>query len=532
MFGIVSAPQLPPLIVQMQEPDFYPHSVSLPIRLVQTHISYVLLTGEFAYKIKKPLNLGFLDFSNLEKRRYFCYEELRLNQRLSPELYLDVLPIYLSGQTYRFGSTEEEGTEPVEYALLMREFSQESVFSRMFERNELNEEHFRRLAVLLARFHESARSDESVAANGTVKAITSTADGNYEIARRYIGRLQTENRFNKTKDFTDRFLQDHAEWFERRIAEGKIRECHGDVHLNNICMWRNQIQLFDCIEFDAKFRNIDILYEIAFLKMDLDFRSRRDFANIFLNAYLEQTEDYWGAALLPFYCSLRATVRAKVTSLILDEETVTEKQKQQAADDAEKYYELASMYADKRKGFILIMCGLSASGKTTAARILSPKLDAIHIRSDAVRKRLTGGQEIGAKNYGEGIYAPEITEQTYARLTEPGVFLAKQGNVVILDATFLKRKFRQRAMKQAESVGVDCRIVFCAAPVGVLEQRLINRSNDISDATIGVLHRQQAEMEHFDDSELPFVSSIDTTKDADAQIAELIRSESWTFKTS
>ncbi|HEY4491335.1 MAG TPA: hypothetical protein VI958_05010, partial [Acidobacteriota bacterium] len=201
--------ELPPLIRQMLRADFYPHPVVSPVALIQTHISYVFLTGEFAYKLKKPVSLGFLDFSTLEKRREFCHEELRLNKRLSPELYLEVLPIFFSEtvngiREYRLGSSSEsQDAGAVEYVLVMREFSQDALFSRMFERNELKAEHFRGLAAMLAKFHESAESNEQIADNGSAQAIAATAGENYQVTKQYVGRVQTETRFSETKNFTD-----------------------------------------------------------------------------------------------------------------------------------------------------------------------------------------------------------------------------------------------------------------------------------------------------------------------------------------
>lgn len=515
---------LPPLIQQMLEPTFYPHPVDEPVKLVQTHISYIFLTGEYAYKVKKPANFGFLDFSTLEKRHHFCQEELRLNRRLSP-LYLAVLPIRAGeeGSAYQLGG---DTGEVVEYTLQMRQFDQEQLFSRLFERGELTTERMQELGKLVASFHTSAETNSEIQAFGDVAMVRSVAEDNYKTSLPYVSRAQTQSQLDQTRAFSEQFFQDHADWFRQRQAEGKIRECHGDLHLNNVCLYEGQIQVFDCIEFNQEFRRIDVIYDAAFMVMDLEFQGRPDLANAFLNAYLEQTGDYWGAALLPLYLSMRAYIRAKVSSLMLDDTGIPETEKQQAQERAAAYYRLAWEYTQRRQGQLILTSGLSGSGKTTVARQVARSLNAIHLRSDALRKQLAGipldqrGDQEG--DYGSGIYTPEMTQKTYDRLLELGIFLVQQGFPVILDAKYDRQALRQGAIAQAQAAQIPLQILHCTAPLEVLRERLQNRKGDIADATADLLADQQQAAEPFTEAEQPHVRTIHTDQDLQEQLAAVL----------
>jgi uncharacterized protein len=519
---------LPDLIQQMLQPEFYPHEVQEPVQLLQTHISYVLLTGEFAYKIKKPTNFGFLDFTTLEKRHYFCQEELRLNQRLSPDLYLAVKAIAKAGDRYRFTiETSDPSVESiVEYAVQMHEFPQEGLFSHLFQAGKLTPEMIRQLGVIVAEFHAIADTSSDIQNYGSRTAVQRVDANNFSISEAFIGRSQTQQQYDETRAFTTQFFEHHADWFTQRQMDGKIRECHGDLHLNNVCLYQNKIQVFDCIEFSQDFRNIDVIYDAAFMVMDLEFQKRGDLANLFLNTYLEQTGDYWSAALLPLYLSMRAYIRGNVNALALDDPTISEIDKTHSLQRSKDYYSLAWRYTRRSPGRLVIMSGLSGSGKSTVARQLAQPLNAIHIRSDAVRKRLAGislsapGDQDGIAE--SGIYTPEMTQLTYERMLELGIFLAQQGWSVILDAKYDRCNLRQAVLEAAQTAQIPIRIAQCTAPIGVLRDRLQHRTGDVSDATADLLDSQIRADEPLTEEEGAIATILQTEQALEPQISSLV----------
>lgn len=495
---------LPALIQQMTQPEFYPHPVTEPIQLIQTHVSYVLLTGDFVYKIKKPVNFGFLDFSTLEKRHHFCNEELRLNQRGAATLYLAVLPITQASDQFQL----DAAGEVVEYAVKMRQFPQSALLTEVYDRGELTESLLEHLARELAEFHRQAAINDHIRSFGEVAQIRQAIDENYEQTQKYIGLAQTQAQFDGTRQYTDRLFAEQAALFTERMQHNWIRECHGDVHLRNIALWQNQIYLFDCIEFNEPFRFVDVMFDIAYIIMDLDVRERQDLSNRFMNAYVEQMGDWEGLQVLPLYLSRQSYVRAKVTSFLLDDPSIDAAAKQEIAASAAQYYRLAWEYTRPREGRLILMAGLSGSGKSTLARQLAAQMGGVHLRSDAVRKHLAGLPLEAAGN--EDLYSPEMTQKTYDRLLQLGVMLATQGYPVILDAKYDRQALRQSAIDQAETHTLPVQIIHCTAPIEVLQARLRQRQGDISDANVDVLLKQS--MEPFSDREQTYLTTVDTTQ--------------------
>ena len=483
------------LLEQIKQAEFYPHPVNLPIGVIQTHISYIFLTGDYAYKLKKSVDFGFLDFSTLAKRRHFLEEELRLNKAVAPDIYLEVLPITKEQGNYRLNGAGEV----VEYVLKMRQFPQENLFINMFDRGILTAEHLRELGKVVANFHQNCETNYYIRTFGTIEQIQKSINDNYKHTIKYIGIVQTQEQYENTKEFSDRFLKENEKIFLDRIEQNKIRECHGDLHLKNICWWHNKIYLFDRIEFNEPFRYVDVIYDVAFTVMDLDGKGKKDLGNIFLNSYLEETGDWEGTQVLPLYLSRQAYVRAKVTSFLLDDPAISPEEKEQAAISASGYYKLAWEYAQKRQGKLILMSGLSGSGKTTVGQKLAEELNGIQIRSDAVRKHLAG---IALHERGdETLYSLEMTKKTYDRLLELGKVLVKQGFTVILDAKYDRTCWREQAISFARTENVPLEIVYCTAPIEVLRDRLSQRDQDISDATPELLDRQQAAFEPFSPEE-------------------------------
>jgi uncharacterized protein len=492
------------LIQAMQEPNFYPHSVKTEIRVIQTHCSAVFLTGDYAYKIKKNVDFGFLDYSTLEKRHYFLQQELEMNHAIAPDIYLEVLPISQINDSLVLGSDKNV----VEYVLKMAEFPQSALLISMFERGELKESHLRELGEVVANFHQKTNTNDYIKSFGKVEIIKKSIDGNYQATQKYIGIAQTLEQYQETQQFTNNFLTQKQAIFESRCLNHKIRECHGDLHLRNICYWHNKIQLFDRIEFNEPFRFVDVMYDIAFTVMDLEAKGRQDFANIFLNTYLEKTGDWQGLQVLPFYLCRQAYVRAKVTSLLLDDPNIAESEKESATQIAKNYYHLAWQYTQISPRKMIVMSGLSGSGKTTIAKYIAPKINAIHLRSDAVRKHLAG---IPLDQSGDAsLYRPEMSEKTYQFLLDLGVLLINQGFSVILDAKYDLHQWRSPILNAAEKDGFFLKILQCQASLNTLSTRLQQRTGDISDATPDLLAQQQANADIFNEKEKKYAIAVNT----------------------
>lgn len=508
---------LPPLIQQMLQPEFYGDRAASPtqtIQLIQTHISYVLLTGEFAYKVKKPMNFGFLNYSTLEARKHFSEEELRLNQRGAAEIYLEVLPITQEGDRYQFGGNGEV----VEYAVKMRQFPQETLLTNLFDRGELTEERVKELAQVLATFHSKTFTDDYIRSFGEVAQIRQAFDENFEQTEQYIGGPQTQQQFDETKAYSDRFFAEQGALFQQRVEADRIRECHGDCHLRNICYWNGKLLLFDCIEFNESFRFVDVMFDVAYIVMDLEARNRSDLSNLFLNTYAELTGDWEGLQVLPIYVSRQTYVRAKVTSFLLNDPGVPEAEKKAASETAALYYRMAWEYSQARQGQLMIMSGLSGSGKSTTAQQIARQTGAIQIRSDAVRKHL-GGVPLYERG-GDDLYTPEMTAKTYGKLLDLGLKLAQQGYQVILDAKYDRQALRKAVIEQASAQQIPLKIVHCDAPIEVLRDRLQQRTGDIADATVDILSQQS--FEPLTAAEQGYVMAIDTTQPIEQQLANAL----------
>ena len=297
-----------------------------------------------------------------------------------------------------------------------------------------------------------------------------------------------------------------------------FRSCHGDLHLNNICYWQDELLLFDCIEFNEPFRFVDVMFDIAYIIMDLTVQGRADLAASFLSHYVEHTGDWAGLQVLPLYVSRQSYVRAKVISFLLGDPTVDDAAKQAAADKAAKYYTLAWSYIQPQSGQLFAMAGLSGAGKSTVAQELARRLPGVYVRSDAVRKHLAGMpiQQRGA----DSLYTPEMTQKTYERLVQLGSELASQGYSIILDAKFDRVATRQLAIAQAAAHQLPLIIVHCEAPLATLQQRVKERSGDIADATLAILEKQH--LEPFTSAEQPSVTTIDTTQPLSPQLATIV----------
>ena len=503
------------LIRALCDPAVYDHDVD-SVQVVETHISWVLLTGSYAYKIKKPVHFPFVDFSTLQRRRTFCEEELRLNQRLAPDLYLDVVPIG--------GSIEYPiiGAHPaVEYAVKLQEFPVGARLDERLDANEVPVEDIRDLAETIANFHGSLSSSQFF---GSPVAITRTAVGNVREIEQVVRGSQRREDLTALRDWIARGCVKLERAFADRKLQGAIREGHGDLHLENLVYWDSRIVPFDALEFDPHLRWIDVMDEAAFLVMDLMAHDRADLGHEFLNRYLEVTGDYAGLEVFRFYLVHRALVRAKVAA-IKGSQRAGSMENVVAQAEADRYIRYARRLIQPVTLLLLITHGLSGSGKTSVTNQLISRLPAIRCRSDLERKRLHGlasharsGSKVGA-----GLYTRGSSQATYATLRRHAALGLRAGINVIVDAAFLGRAERESFIRLAAEARARFTILNCRAPEPVLRQRIKVRKEqniDLSEATVEVLDHQVATKESFGPEELGFVASVDTQGEVDYDALE------------
>ena len=483
-------------------PGVWPHPVGEPIGLVETHISWVLLTGVFAYKLHKPVNLGFLDFTTLEQRLADCLEELRLNRRLSGDLYCDLMAVVGSRERPRLIEAEalvgRDQPAVLEYAVRMRQFPQEALLPAVLAAGGLSGEAragaIDTLADDLARFHRQATVADPAGPYGTPEAVRQPVLANFNVLEAQLPAHQQE-RLAVLRHWADGQFARLAPRMAERLAQRRVRECHGDLHLGNMLLAGDRIRVFDCLEFSPSLRWIDVISDMAFLVMDLEERGEPELANRLLNRWLARTGDYDGLPLWHWYVSYRALVRAKVAALSGPWD-----------DDGPGAAYLAVAERCMRPGqpALLLLHGLSGSGKSHLSGRLAAALGAIWLRSDVERKRWFGLWELEPgpgdppRRQGDP-YAPAVTAELFEQhLPARATALLAAGFVVIVDATFLRRRHRQLMAEAAQRAAVPLRILRCAAPTAVLQERLQARQHlgtDPSDADLAVLERQLQEQE-------------------------------------
>ncbi|HEY3519035.1 MAG TPA: AAA family ATPase [Gammaproteobacteria bacterium] len=483
----------------LRDPRCYGPGVD-EVRLVETHISWVFLTGRYAYKVKKPVKLPFVDFSTLKLRKRFCDEELRVNRRFAPELYRRVVPIGGTPAAPRIGRTPA-----IEYAVQMLEFPSDARLDRLLAANRVPRAAFGELGARLAELHAGLPRVRGVAVDESGAA-----------ALRNIRELEAvlgsdPQALATLKDWTEAQVRRLGPLFARRAAVGAHRECHGDLHLQNL-VWRDdKIVAFDALEFDRKLRDIDVISEIAFLAMDLHAHDRADLAHEVLSRYLEVGGDYGGIDALPFYLVYRALVRAKVAAI---------KRAQAAADghEAERYLKTAIDLAAPKTPLLVITHGLSGSGKTTVTGELVSLLPAVRARSDLERKRLHGLAPTArsGSGLGTGLYTEAESERTYAALAEIADGLLRNGQNALIDAAFLERSDRRHFHQVAAANAARFAILDCTASPAELRRRIRTRAGegrDASEADLAVLERQLSTAEPFDRAERQQVVTVDTERD-------------------
>ena len=483
------------LVSAMLEPDFYPKRPS-KVTHKETHISHVFLTDDLVYKVKKPVRFSFLDYSTLARRRHFLNEELRLNRRLAPSVYLAIMPITTDGNVWKLGGEEE----PSEYVLVMRRLPDRRMLPVLLETQQATSKMMSELAELLARFHGEAKRVNRIDASQYVKEVEKQWNENLTDLEPFLENLVDPETVNLFKDYGADFIERHRNLMVQRAAEGWIRDVHGDLHCEHICFAPEGIQIFDCIEFSPQLRCCDLASEIGFLLMDLEVRGGWNLVRPFLTRYLELLRDPDLPALLPFYQCYRALVRGKVEAL----------RSTGPDSNAQRYFRYASRFTwSSVKPLLLIVCGLTGSGKSTLARELGERLGMPVINSDTVRKAIAGKPGRQAVPFNEDIYSPDMTAKTYAKIAREAEKQILEGEGAILDATFGQKAHREKIIRLAEKHAVPLVLIHCVASDETTKKRLAQREaegKDVSDGRWEIYSKQKAAFEPI--NELPSANCL------------------------
>jgi aminoglycoside phosphotransferase family enzyme/predicted kinase len=493
-------------VAAMQTPAAYAalEAAQTPIRLVETHVSWVFLTGRHAYKVKKPVRLSFLDYSTPARRAALCAEELRLNRRHAPDLYVDVVTIGGTPAAPRVGS--HDGV--FEHALRMVQFDPAQELGQLLQRDTVARDELAHLGGELARMHSQAAPAQPDSGYGEPDRVHRVTLDNFD----EIGSDPTSPRLDALRARLDATFEPLRGLVERRRGNGSVRECHGDLHCGNVVRWHGRLVAFDGIEFDPALRFIDVASDLAFLTMDLAAHGRPDLRAALLDAWTTASGDYEAVELLPYFEPYRALVRAKVAALRGESIAAI---REAARRGLRQYLDAAHARTVRAAPGLVVMAGLSGSGKTWLARRLAAACDALHVRSDIERKRLAGlgPLEDSRSPPDGGLYTIEFGERTYARMRDCARSCLRGGENVIIDAANLRRHERDAFVTLARDAGASVRIVHCVAPIDTLKRRIAGRSADASEATVDLLDRQPGYWEPFVASEVPLVHDVDTTDD-------------------
>ena len=511
----------PELVQALLHPEAFPaEERPRQIELVETHVSWLFLTGVHVYKIKKPLDLGFLDFTTLEKRRHFCDREVALNRRMSPEVYPGVVEIRKGPQGY---AVQGPG-ELVEYAVKMRQLPRDSAMKELLRHGEVTPDMVRRLARKIWEFHRKADTSPEITQLGGFEAMRTNLLENFEQTREFIGQTASREQFDRIAAYSQAYLDVRRDLFRRREQDGRIRDCHGDLHTAQIFLPDDGVSIIDCIEFNERFRYSDVANDLAFLAMDLDYYGDDDFSRLLVETYIQESGDTGLLDVLDFYKCYRAYVRGKVTSFRLREPDLTLEVRGEVTDQARRYFDLAASYARVKGPVLLITTGLMGTGKSFVARILAKHVEARAISSDVVRKKLAGipPGERRFEPWSQGLYADEHSEEAYQELHNRAQAYLEAGTSVVLDASYRKREWRRQAREVARRAGVPFLAVECTAPDEVLHQRLDNRlqrQGVPSDGRWEIYHRQKESFEPLSELSPEEHLALDTSRPRDETLA-------------
>jgi uncharacterized protein len=523
----MDAAPLPRLIAALRDPARYPHPADA-IEVIETHISVVVLAGAFAYKLKKPVDFGFLDFRTLAARRQSCEEEVRINRRTAPQLYLDVVALRGTPDAPRFDGADAI----IEYAVRMRRFPDDALLVHRVGRGEMDSAMAATLGAEIATFHADVARADAASVFGDPDRVLPPAVENFAQMLALPLDPATRERLSWLRDWTAREFDRLRPVIATRKRDGFVRECHGDLHLGNIALIDDAPVLFDAIEFNADFRWIDVMSDVAFILMDLHDHDVAPLATRCLDAYLEATGDFAGVTILRFHIVYRAMVRAKIAALRARQPDVSAEDQAHLEHECAGYVDLARRLAGDSRPALVLMHGLSGTGKSVLAGTLMERIGAIRMRSDVERKRLHGlaATARSGSATGAGLYTANASEATYQHLLAIARSVLEAGWPVVVDAAFLGRTDRSRFLALAASMDIPCAIVACRAPVATLRERILRRAalgTDPSEAGIDVLERQIATGEPLTEAEQRWVVDVDTTKedptDDLARIAAAIR---------
>ncbi len=483
------------IIEGLLDPDAYPHPVDEIVHL-QTHISSILLTGDRAYKIKKPVDFGFLNFSTVELREVNCRREVELNGRLAPDMYLGIEPVRFDGEHVTLGQGDGE---IVDWAVAMKQLDGDQLGVGVLERGELTHDKLADLVDILVPFYRNARRGPDVDAYGEIEAIKFNTDENFVQTESYIGKLISRERFDHIREWTNRFFIEHEELFTRRISEGRIRECHGDLHLDNIFFCDPPV-VFDCIEFNDRLSCGDVAMDIGFLAMDLDARGRPDLSRYFVDRFVEASGDEELRELMDFYKTYRAYVRGKVAAFTSDDPNLSEVEKRRNRNAARHSFGLAYSYTGgTSRPPLVVFYGLMGTGKSSLARYLREEYGWHVISTDVVRKQIAGiGQATRVwVPYGTGLYSAEMNELTYDESCRRAGSLLDAGLPVAMDGAFKTHQQRQVVIDTAREHGADVLFVRTVCDPDTQRRRLEARQvyDTHSDGRIELMERQRNEFD-------------------------------------
>ncbi|WP_223922248.1 bifunctional aminoglycoside phosphotransferase/ATP-binding protein [Geobacter sp. AOG2] len=483
--------------------DAYPEVVS-SVELIQTHVSWIFLAGDTAYKIKKPVDFGFLNFSTIDRRRFYCHEEVRLNSRLCPDIYLGVVEVRESP-----GGAAFFGDGPIiDYAVKMKRLPAERMLDRLVEHGEVTSADMRAVARVIAAFHHAAATSPAISEYGQRERIMANWQENLDQSADDHQTPLSADELEVIREWVSSFVKNRSELFEKRISGGFIRECDGDIHLENICLTDGKIYIFDCIEFNERFRYCDTAADIAFLLMDLDFHRRRDLAEAVLDEYLAASGDTGLCEVIDFYKLYRAFVRGKVESFRQNDGGIDPQERELAGGRSAAYFRLARGYLERQrlKTTLFITCGLTGSGKSTLAAQLAFELGIATYNSDRVRKQMAALPPDTAMHvpFETGLYSAAASEATYAELLRLAEAELAAGRSVIIDACFISREQRHRFGQLAASLSLPFVVLHCSCPDTEQRRRLLKRESSgesVSDGRLEILELQQNSFQPPDDSE-------------------------------